>query len=122
MHEILESIVREVEGPDKAVIVTDAAGRILSWSRGAEELYGWSREEVIGRHILGVTPTQQSMGEGARILSFLQAGVPWQGSYLVQTRSGEQILAEVIDIPVGGESGELLGIVGISRRASEPTP
>jgi PAS domain S-box-containing protein len=30
-------------------VVTDTRGAILEWSRAAEELYGWSREEMLGR-------------------------------------------------------------------------
>jgi len=116
MHPLLERVAMECDGLDKAVIVTDAGGVILRWSRGAEELYGWPADEVLGRHILGVTPTSLSMGEGARIMSLLQAGIPWLGAFATRTRSGEQIMAEVLDIPVRGEGGAMHGIVGISRR------
>ncbi|WP_066779997.1 PAS domain-containing sensor histidine kinase [Sphingomonas sp. CCH5-D11] len=32
-----------------AVILTDLEGRILHWSRGCQDLYGWTAEEAIGR-------------------------------------------------------------------------
>lgn len=32
-----------------AYMVREQDGRILSWSRGAEELYGWCSDEVVGR-------------------------------------------------------------------------
>jgi transcriptional regulator with PAS, ATPase and Fis domain len=41
-----------------AVFVVDAAGRILFWSRGAEKLFGWSEEQVIGR------PCGEVLGSG----------------------------------------------------------
>jgi PAS domain S-box-containing protein len=32
-----------------AIILTDALGQIRKWNKGAEQLYGWTDEEVIGR-------------------------------------------------------------------------
>src|SRR5688572_22384719 len=32
-----------------AVIMMDAQGRVASWNSRAEELFGWSREEAVGR-------------------------------------------------------------------------
>ena len=122
LNPALAAIAAEMDGPDKAVIVTDPSGAILSWSSGAERMYGWRSDEVLGRHVLGVTPTTMSMGEGARIMSLLQAGVPWSGSFVVRTRQGEEIVAEVLDVPVRSEDGKLIGIVGVSRPVARPTP
>ena len=117
MHPLLEAKADELDGPDRAVIVTDEQGLILAWSDGAEALYGWRSDVVVGRHILGVTPTTGSMGDGARIMSHVQAGVTWQGPFAVQTRAGEELLADTWTVPVHGLRGEMLGIVGVSRRA-----
>jgi PAS domain-containing protein len=35
----------------EAVIVTSLEGAILLWNKGAEQLYGWSREEALGRQV-----------------------------------------------------------------------
>ena len=72
--------------------------------------------EVLGRNIVGVTPTTLSMGEAATIMSRLQAGVPWAGSFVVRNRAGEAIVADVLDIPVRDQEGVLIGIVGVSHR------
>jgi PAS domain S-box-containing protein len=41
-----------------AIIVRDIAGRIRYWNRGAEELYGWSRKEALGKPTLSLLQTR----------------------------------------------------------------
>jgi PAS domain-containing protein len=33
----------------QAVIATDLEGKAICWNRAAEEIYGWSKEEVVGQ-------------------------------------------------------------------------
>lgn len=40
-----------VENITDAIFSIDANGLITSWNKGAEELYGYSRSEILGRHI-----------------------------------------------------------------------
>ncbi len=40
-----------LDNSTEAILVRDLDGRITYWNRAAEELYGWSAEEAIGRHI-----------------------------------------------------------------------
>jgi PAS domain S-box-containing protein len=49
-----EQIIEQAELIDKAtdaIIVTDLSGRISSWNKGAERIYGWTRAEVVDRNI-----------------------------------------------------------------------
>jgi PAS domain S-box-containing protein len=44
-----------------AIFERDLDGRILFWNKGAERIYGWRREEVLGKHIadvLKISPQQ----------------------------------------------------------------
>jgi PAS domain S-box-containing protein len=52
-----ERIAEQAEFLDKAqdaILVRDLEGNIRFWNRGAERMYGWTFEEVMGRNIAGV--------------------------------------------------------------------
>ena len=51
---------RLLDAVGQAIIATDLQGRIIYWNRAAEELYGWSIEEVMGRPIVEVTPSEET--------------------------------------------------------------
>src|SRR5437870_3807675 len=45
------------EFPDALIVIT-VDGRVVSWSRGAESVFGFTRSEVLGRHLQEVvSPT-----------------------------------------------------------------
>jgi PAS domain S-box-containing protein len=50
-HEVRSRLASIVECADEAIIGKDLKGTILSWNRGAERVYGYRAEEVIGKPI-----------------------------------------------------------------------
>ncbi|MDP9411369.1 MAG: PAS domain-containing protein, partial [Actinomycetota bacterium] len=71
-----------------AVIATDPQGKIIYWNRAAEDLYGWSEEEAMGRSIMEVTPSEQMVERAGEIMSELQAGRSWSGEFEVRRKGG----------------------------------
>ena len=100
--------------PGQAVIGTTLEGKIVYWSASAENLYGWSRSEVLGRDVLDVTPSLLSVEMAGRIMKELAAGRTWTGEFRVRHRDGRDLVAHVQDVPVRDRNGNLIGIVGIS--------
>jgi PAS domain S-box-containing protein len=113
--------VRVLDGLGQAVIATDAAGKILSWSSAAEKLYGWKAKEVIGRDVLEVTPTALSRSRGAEIMQTLAQGQVWSGEFRVQKRRGKPFMASVTDVPLLGAAGGVAGVIGVSAPSRSPT-
>lgn len=110
-------LARELEAPDRAVIATDADGLIVYWGQGAEQLFGWTEKEVLGHAVVDITPSELTRLGAVSILATLREGHPWSGKFHVRGKDGRRFEARVTDIPVHDKAGELLGIVGISRRA-----
>jgi PAS domain S-box-containing protein len=104
---------------EQAVIATDLEGRITYWNRFAETLYGWTAEEVRGRSILEVTPSEEALEHAAEILARLRTGASWAGEFRVKRRDGTVFPAWVVDAPIRDEQGELVGVVGVSTDISQ---
>ncbi len=98
----------------QAVMATDLEGRILYWNRAAEKLYGWSREEALGRNILDVTPSDRSRAEAETILARLRRGESWTGEFEVRRKDGSTFPVLTTSAPVEDPEGRLTGIIGVS--------
>jgi len=90
----LEDTLREraelLELASEAIMVRDSVGTIHFWNAGAETLYGWSREEAIGRNaheLLGTDPAVRS--EFAQVL---KSGERWEGNLHHKTKDGREIV------------------------------
>lgn len=114
-----------LDAVEQAVIATDLNGTIIYWNSFAEKLYGWSAAEALGANILDLTPAEGARDRAAEILSRLQKGQSWSGEFLVRRRDGSELPVLLTDSPILSDSGELIGIVGVSvdnterRRAEE---
>lgn len=103
----------------QAIIVSDMDGRVIYWNRAAEELYGWSREEALGRPVLETTPTDTMREKTEEIFGSLRAGGTWTGEFEVRRRDGSSIHVLVTNSPMFDPKGRLVGIIGLSSDITE---
>lgn len=103
----------------QAVIATNVEGQINYWNRAAEELYGWSAEEIRGKNIFDVTPTGASREQAEEIMSTLMNGEMWSGEFEVQHHDGTSFPAIITDTPILDEDGNLKGVIGVTTDISE---
>ena len=81
-----------LELASEAIAVTDLQGEIRFWNSGAEELYGWRREEVTGKNIhelLHTVAVHQSYESWQHEL--LTSG-KWEGNLIHRTREGREVI------------------------------
>ena len=110
---------RLLDAVGQAIIATNPQGTIIYWNRAAEELYGWPKEEVMGRPIVEITPSEEMLERAEEIMSELRAGRSWSGEFVVQRKDGSTFAAMVTDTPVHDEQGNLAGIIGVSTDITE---
>ena len=102
----------------EAVIVTGAEGRVIYWNAAAEEMYGWTREEALGRSVTKLTIPEPAHEEASAIIEMLRSGERWAGEYTVQRKDGTVFPAHVSNVPLM-EDGELEAIIGVSVDLTE---
>jgi PAS domain S-box-containing protein len=104
----------------RAVIVTDADGRIVLWNDTASELYGWSEPEVLGRTTVEVlSPIEPPDGENWEAFQRALAGESFVGDRTVFNRSGQPLRVFMVTKSIRDPDGELRWIVSASEDVSE---
>ena len=114
MEQKISHLAQIVESAEAAIVSYDLSGSVLTWNRGAERMYGYSSDEMIGRTITVLVPADQS-DEYQAITEKLRLG---QGvSHLETTRvtkSGNVIPVLLTLSPIEDHDGKVLGVAHVS--------
>ncbi len=101
---------------DVSVIVTDLDLTVLSWSAGAERLYGWTAQEAIGRNAHDtVLPEHQALPKDEKAFNLgLQRDGRWDGEYTVRRKDGSTFPAHVRARALTDQDGRATGAVNVA--------
>lgn len=102
---------------DVAVVATDLAQMVTYWNRGAEQTYGWTREEVVGRPVRQVLESTGGLPRDAT--DGLGAAGHWDGEIDVARRDGTTVPLEMRSrVTVDGD-GNATGLISAAVDVSE---
>jgi PAS domain S-box-containing protein len=96
-------------------------GTILLWSSGAKRLYGYQREEIVGKANAELLHTPEDVAEGLPHQMRQQAltGGKWEGTVTRVRRDGSRFTARVVITPWRNQQGEPVGFLLISKDVSK---
>ncbi len=97
-----------------AILVRDPANRVISWNRGAEELYGWTAQQALGRLTDSLLKTRFPVSRAA-IDALLEQEGQWEGELTHTRRDGKPVLVESRWALVRDKQGQLSAILEINR-------
>jgi PAS domain S-box-containing protein len=107
-----------VESTDDSIIGKDLHGRIISWNKGAERMFGYSAAEMIGQPVEKIVSPDRP-DEEQRILSEVETGQIRHFETVRVTRDGRRIEVALTASPVRDSSGAIVGVSSISRDITE---
>jgi PAS domain S-box-containing protein len=108
-----------LENSEDAVVAMDERYFLTVWNQGAERLYGWRAEEVVGRHANEVAQTNLSEEERSELRRELAENGRWRGEVAVARKDGTTVDVELISVALRGEQREITGYLTIHRDISE---
>jgi PAS domain S-box-containing protein len=108
-----------VQSSEDAIISRTRDGIITSWNKGAEKLYGYTAEEVIGRSGSFLYPPEHPQ-EMSEILEKIQRGESLDHHETVRmAKSGRRVCVSLSVSPIRDASGNAIGDSGIARDITE---
>src|SRR5262249_53106732 len=108
-----------VESAEDAIVTKDLQGIIRTWNPGAERLFGYAADEIVGRPITTLIPPEHC-DEEAQILERLRKGKAIQHFETVRlAKGGRRIDVSLTISPVHDGFGEIIGASKIVRDISE---
>lgn len=108
-----------VESSDDAIVTKRLDGIVTSWNAGAERLFGYGSDEMIGRSITTIIPPER-LGEEQEMLARLGRGervAPFDTIRL--TKEGRRIDISLSISPLRDRHGRIIGASKLARDVTE---
>jgi PAS domain S-box-containing protein len=108
-----------VENAADIILSTDLEDRILTWNRGAERTLGYSKEEVIGKHLSILLPPQR-----VHELAEMRAKVELSGALRdieveSNKKGGAAIYLSLSVSPITDGDGKIVGFLRVAKDITE---
>ncbi|NUQ76614.1 MAG: PAS domain S-box protein [Polyangiaceae bacterium] len=111
----LAHLAAVVESSDDAIVTKTLEGIITTWNKGAERIFGYTSEEVVGKHITILIPPDR-IDEEPAIIEKLRRGQRIDHYETIRMRKdGARIFVSLTVSPVKDSSGKIVGASKIAR-------
>jgi PAS domain S-box-containing protein len=108
-----------VESSDDAIIGKNLDSIITSWNRGAEKIFGYTADEIVGTSIMRLIPIDRQDEENF-ILEKIKRGESVEHfETLRKTRDGRQFDAAITASPIKDANGKVTGVSKVVRNISD---
>ncbi len=106
-----------IEQVSDAIIATDTTPQknVLAWNHGAEWIYGWTKEEAVGRPVLDLFSGRPNDKPMADIFREIEGQGQFRGELYQYRKGGSPVIVEANIMPMHDTSGNYNGWVAVLR-------
>lgn len=108
-----------LEQMSDGVVVTDIEGIIIDWNRAAERMYGYSRDEALGKTPAILHRPEDAESKLAEISESLRRDGQWSGEINFIRKDGTDGICETAVVPIYDEHGGQVAMMGVDRDVTE---
>jgi PAS domain S-box-containing protein len=110
-----------ISGSEDAIISKTLEGRITSWNKGAQAIFGYEAHEMIGKHVTTLMPPDRLHEEDYIISNVRQGKKIEHFQTLRLAKDGRLIPISLTVSPVMDKAGKIVGVSKIARNISAQT-
>ncbi len=103
----------------QGVAATNKEGKVVYWNEYAEKIYGWTANEVLGKKLTDVQPTNQTKEDALAIVGELMQGKTWTGEFKVRRKDGTEFPVFGSGSPLYDHAGNITGIISVTTDITE---
>ncbi|HRX71724.1 MAG: PAS domain S-box protein [Gammaproteobacteria bacterium] len=118
-EEKIAGLASIVESSSDAIISEDLDGTILTWNRAAEQLFGYTSDEAVGRSITMLIPEERGSEEQTLLAQVRRGEAVPQYETLRRPRGGSDIPVAVTLSPIVDAQDRIVGASKIVRDITE---
>jgi PAS domain S-box-containing protein len=115
----LKRQARYLEHIFDGVIVTDLDGRIVDWNPAATRMFGYSKEEMVGKTPAVLHGSKEGADLTGQMLRTMRREGRWSGEMQFVRKDGAEGIAEALVVPLGDEYGRHLAAIFVFREITE---
>jgi PAS domain S-box-containing protein len=106
-----------LQGSMDAIITTDIDGRVVTWNRGAEAIYGYYKEEAVGKYLDKLVNPRGDSRVFRELFIIIEEKGGWYAEEPIEKRrkDGTALYASASYSIVYGADGKPVGICAITR-------
>ncbi len=108
-----------VDSSEDAIIGKDLDGIVTDWNRGAQHMYGYTAEDIVGKPLAIILPADRK-GEVAKILERIRDGDSVKHFESVRVgKDGKPLNVSITVSPIHDAAGKIVGASTIARNITE---
>lgn len=118
-NEQIRSQATLLENVSDAIISTDMDFQITSWNKGAEALFGWPADQVIGQSLLELTRPRSPLVKPDQLLASFMANGGWRGEITQAHQDGHLLDIHANISLIRDDVGNPVAIVSVNHDITE---